>query len=139
MPGLHTIVYVSHAVGDLSVAELERILEVSRRNNARDGITGALLHLDGDFMQCLEGEETMVREAYARIEHDPRHAGAIVLLDEPITGRAFPTWSMAHLRPTRSELLALSTADWRERVAHEPGTPSRGLVALKSFAARYQR
>ena len=139
MPGLHTIVYVSHALGDVPDAELERILEVSRRNNTRDGITGALLHHDGSFMQCLEGDEAAVRTAYARIERDQRHGGVMVLLDEPITERSFPDWSMAQLQPTKSELLALSTEGWRESVARAPGTPSRGLVALRTFADRYRR
>lgn len=139
MPGLHIIVYVSHAVTHLDDAALETILDTSRRNNARDGITGALLHRDGSFMQCLEGEESDVRRAYARIERDPRHAGLMVLLDEPIDERAFPTWSMAHFEPTRSELLELSTKGWKETVARAPGTRSHGLLALKSFADRSRR
>lgn len=139
MSGLHTIVYVSHAEGEASDAELERILDVSRRNNARDGITGALLHRDGSFMQCLEGEEAVVRATFGRISVDPRHSGVLVLMDEAIEGRAFPSWSMAHLQPTESEMLALTTADWSSSTATKAGSTARGFVALKSFADRYRR
>ena len=139
MSGLHTIVYVSHAEGEMSDAELERILEVSRRNNARDGITGALLHRDGSFMQALEGEESAVRAAYERIARDGRHGGVLVLMDEPIAERAFPSWSMAHLQPTQSEMLSLTTADWRSGSSANAGSTARGFVALKSFADRYRR
>ncbi|MFO1249048.1 MAG: BLUF domain-containing protein [Alphaproteobacteria bacterium] len=37
----------------------------SRANNALLGITGLLLHIDGGFLQMLEGEERSVRELYA--------------------------------------------------------------------------
>lgn len=139
MPRLHTIVYVSHAEGKVSDAELERILDVSRRNNARDGISGALLHRDGSFMQCLEGDESLVRAAYERISRDKRHAGVMVLMDESIEERAFPSWSMAHLQPTESEMLALTTADWSSSAATTAGATARGFVALRSFAERYRR
>lgn len=136
MSGLHTIVYVSHAVGEVSDAELERILEVSRRNNGRDGITGALLHRDGSFMQCLEGEEGVVRAAYERISRDARHGGVLVLMDEPIAERAFPSWSMGHLQPTKSEMLELTTADWKSGAQRSSGAGADGWVALRSFVDR---
>lgn len=139
MTRLHTVVYVSHADGEVSDAELERILDISRRNNSRDGITGALLHRDGSFMQCLEGEESAVRAAYERIARDARHAGVLVLMDEPIAERAFPSWSMAHLQPTESEMLALTTADWSSSTAVNSGSTASGFVALRSFAERYRR
>lgn len=139
MSGLHTIVYVSHAEGKVSEAELERILEASRRNNSRDGITGALLHHEGSFMQCLEGEESSVRSAYARISEDARHGGVFVLMDEPIAERAFPSWSMAHLQPTHSEMLALTTANWSSDSSAKADETARGFVALKAFADRYRR
>ncbi len=135
MPGLHTIVYVSHAAIELHDTDLELLLATSRRNNARDGITGVLLHRDGNFMQCLEGEPEAVRRTFARIERDPRHAGVIVLLDEPITERSFSRHSLGHLQPTRSDLLALSTEGWRDEASSASRT-SRGLAALRSFAQR---
>lgn len=137
MPGLHTIVYVSHATREMLEPELELLLAASRRNNARDGITGVLLHREGNFMQCLEGVEAAVRRTLARIQEDRRHAGMILLLDEPIAERSFSTHSLGHLQPTHSELLALSTEDWRAEstdVAH----PSRGMAALQSFAQRHR-
>lgn len=135
MDTLHTLVYVSHATAEQTEAEVERLLLDSRRNNARDGITGVLLHRDGSFMQCLEGAEAAVRRTFARIQADHRHDGVIVLLDEPIDARSFPDWTMGHLQPTRSELLALSTEGWRE-TAGDTRRVSRGLAALRSFADR---
>lgn len=135
MDTLHTLVYVSHATAEQTETAVERLLLDARANNARDGITGVLLHRDGSFMQCLEGTEAAVHRTFARIQADPRHDGVIVLLDEPIPERSFPDWTMGHLQPTRSELLSLSTAEWRER-ARDAQRASRGLVALRSFADR---
>ncbi len=53
------LVYVSSVVGHPSDAE---ILEVSRRNNARDGIAG-LLYSHGDrYLQVLEGPSEKVEK-----------------------------------------------------------------------------
>lgn len=138
MDTLHTLVYVSHATVEQTEAEIERLLLDSRRNNARDGITGVLLHRDGSFMQCLEGTADAVRETFARIQADRRHGGVLVLLDEPIAERSFPDWTMGHLQPTRSELLALATEGWRE-TAGDARRASRGLAAMRSFADRSRR
>ena len=78
-------------------------------------------------------------DPFPETELDARHTGCIVLLDEPIADRSFPEWEMGLMRPVESELLALSSARWREMDAEHgaPGTgPSRGLTALRSFAYR---
>ena len=141
MPGLHTLVYVSSAVGALTEADLEAILAVSRDRNRQDDITGVLLYHDGNFMQCLEGESEKVHATYERICRDRRHTGTVVLIDAPITERSFSGWAMGYLQPTRSELLALSNAQWRDIDAEGPAGSgvSRGLIALRSFAKRGAR
>ena len=90
------IVYVSSAVGRPSNAD---ILAVSRRNNARDGITG-LLYSDGvRFMQVLEGPDAQVEAAYARIKLDQRHRAAVALSRRVIQEREFGPWEMAARLP----------------------------------------
>jgi len=46
-------------------------------------------------MQSLEGEESVVRELYARIKADVRHTSVFTLIDQPIEEREFPEWSIA--------------------------------------------
>ncbi|MEE2915447.1 MAG: BLUF domain-containing protein, partial [Pseudomonadota bacterium] len=66
----YQLVYISSAIGRV---DGDAVLAVSRRNNARDGITG-LLYADGRrFLQVLEGERAAVERAYQRIAADPRH------------------------------------------------------------------
>jgi hypothetical protein len=93
-----SIVYVSAARHAFSPAELEALLEKSRANNRRDGVSGVLVYRDGDFLQVLEGPEDAVRRTYARIARDPRHGGVIVLDESEITQRNFGDWSMGFRR-----------------------------------------
>jgi hypothetical protein len=93
------LVYVSSATALAGPGSPDEILRVSRRNNARDDISG-MLYSDGRrFMQALEGPEESVEAAFARISRDPRHR-AIVLLSRRLTAtREFGTWDMAHRGP----------------------------------------
>ena len=92
------LVYISSATtkgADLS----GDILPVSRRNNARDGVTG-LLFADGiRFLQALEGPADKVEAAFARIRHDVRHRAVVVLSRREIAAREFGSWDMAARAP----------------------------------------
>lgn len=95
---LETLVYVSSAARNLDAEGLESILVSARRNNLRDGVTGLLLHHDGNFLQALEGEGGNLAMTLARIEADPRHTGILTLHRGPILKRGFSEWSMAYRR-----------------------------------------
>ncbi len=82
--------------GDLASldAQLSRILEVSRRNNGRDGMTGYLVSDGPGFLQVLEGDDERVMAALVRIRFDERHTDVRVLSTRQIRMRSFPQWSM---------------------------------------------
>ena len=92
---LYSLVYVSSAVTLFSSAELVALLDQSRANNTRLGISGMLLYKDGNTMQLLEGERDTVLALYGRIAADPRHHGLLRLLEGPTDTRQFADWSMA--------------------------------------------
>lgn len=98
------LIYVSQATVRFDTSNLDALLELSRRNNDRLGITGMLLYRDGDFVQILEGEEAAVREIYGRIVADSRHAKIILIDDGPATEREFGDWSMGFVRLDDSEV-----------------------------------
>ena len=106
------LVYVSMSAGDISKEDLLDILEKSRHKNAEAGITGMLLHKDGNFMQVLEGEETAVRALYQRIIHDPRHRGILTLVEGERDERHFADWSMGFQDLSKPE--ARSTPGYSE-------------------------
>ena len=81
------------------VAEVALILASARANNARDGVTGALIYSDGCFAQVLEGESDIVQQTFERIQCDLRHGSVVVLEAKPVETRIFGTWDMALAEP----------------------------------------
>ena len=94
------IVYASRPFGFDELA-LRSILLTARRNNTRDGITGALICREDLYLQLLEGPRDKVEAALDRIARDDRHTDLRVLVDEDVSSRLFPSWAMRH-DPARS-------------------------------------
>lgn len=96
---VHRLIYRSHSrlpEGQES-AELGAILRVARTNNARHGVTGALMLYDNWFAQVLEGPEAEVVRLFETIRADPRHDGIDLRLQETVSGRLFERWAMAYV------------------------------------------
>ena len=130
-------VYASSAVGKFSDSDLMSLLEASRENNARDGVTGMLLYKDGNFMQALEGPPEGVRAVLERVRRDPRHRGMLKLIEGFRDGRDFGDWSMAFANlnnealattPGYSEFMAKPLND-----AEFVSQPSKVRTLLLSF------
>ncbi|WP_207210872.1 BLUF domain-containing protein [Lichenibacterium minor] len=98
MTALYRLVYTSRSLvgGDEAAQErtVARIVDASRRNNARAGVTGALLFSTGSFAQVLEGPRAAVEATFERIQRDPRHRDLSVLQCEFVGERFFSSWSM---------------------------------------------
>lgn len=100
---LFRIVYCSRNtipphMGD-PAAEIKSILASSRANNARDGVTGALLYSEGCFVQVLEGSLDAVQRTFSRIQCDFRHGDVVVLQSGRPDARLFGAWDMALAEP----------------------------------------
>ena len=89
------IIYVSQPFG-YDVPILSGILLDARRNNTRDGITGALICRHDIYLQLLEGPETPVQAAFERIRRDDRHVGLRKVVSRHVTERIFGDWAMLH-------------------------------------------
>ncbi len=132
------LLYASSAPRKFSVAELDHLLSLSRRNNRRVGILGMLLYADGNFIQYIEGLEDHVRTLYARIGEDTRHRNLMVLAEGETAGRLFSDWSMGWKQLTREETATLGRFDLN-RVSIEArlaGADDRLIVTMmKQFCA----
>jgi hypothetical protein len=95
MTELVQIIYVSQPFG-YDIPTLNGILLESRRNNSRDGITGALICRHDIYFQLIEGPETKVQTAFERITRDDRHVGMKPLVSAKIKNRIFADWAMLH-------------------------------------------
>ncbi|MHA7872484.1 MAG: BLUF domain-containing protein [Hyphococcus sp.] len=94
---LKSLVYTSAGSSvEVSDDELRAILDVSRRNNAANGVSGMLLYAEGCFLQVLEGEADKVDETFARVSRDTRHGSVLILHEGQIDARNFPEWSMGY-------------------------------------------
>lgn len=92
---MHQIVYVSTACWAMGNDDLNDILDISRRNNRVNGVTGLLLYIDQGFLQVLEGPEAAVKETYyGHIVHDRRHKALRALSEGKADRRLFAGWSM---------------------------------------------
>ena len=78
------LIYASTPFG-FDEGTLAALLIVSRRNNARDGVTGALICRGDLYLQLLEGPQEMVERAFQRIEWDRRHLDVKVLSRRNVT------------------------------------------------------
>jgi hypothetical protein len=117
----YRLVYSSEATPGLAPAELEGMLAESRIRNAKHGITGVLVFVDGAFLQVLEGEKNDVLDLMSRIDRDPRHRAVKVFYEQEVEERAFESWSMAYLSPSAAEV-----AKWAEL---EGGTTIGAVLA----------
>ncbi|MFN3216497.1 MAG: BLUF domain-containing protein [Acidimicrobiales bacterium] len=104
---LVSLVYASAAAPSLTPEGIARVLEVSRRNNARLGVTGMLLHHRGSFFQVLEGPPAVVDALYAKIFGDERHEGVVLLIRETVEERTFGDWTMGWSELTTAQLASL--------------------------------
>lgn len=90
------LVYRSRAASTENLDEdLSQILCVSRHLNRARGITGALIYLDGSWVQVLEGPSVHIEGLMAVIERDPRHCDIQVMGRWAASHRLFGGWAMA--------------------------------------------
>lgn len=119
-------------------AQISDLLAVSRRNNQRDNITGALLFNGRGFAQVLEGPEGAVRVLYGKIVDDPRNTKAVLLDARMRRSRVFSRWSMAFVGP--EELESLPGAELNlDLLAAEPKSGAAKLLEVMERIVRGER
>jgi hypothetical protein len=101
------LVYISKAIKSLSKSELTTLLRQANANNKKVGISGILVYKDDQFVQVLEGEETVIHELFAKISGDPRHTEISILSQGHILHPEFPDWAMGFRDLSQDDLLGL--------------------------------
>lgn len=134
------LTYASRLKNPLSHATLENIMKVSRRNNKKLGVTGALCSSPRGFLQILEGHPDPVNELFRRIVQDPRHSNVTLLEYTKVPCREFENWSMAYVRT--DELAAALLHKYSEHKLFDPfkmgPTQARYfLLAITELRAHY--
>ncbi len=109
MSDLIQLIYSSQPFG-FDDAVLNGILMTARRNNPRDGITGALICRRDVYLQLLEGPQAAVEARYRSIARDDRHLEVVQRVARPAAGRLFPNWAMRD-DPARSWMWTAKEVD----------------------------
>jgi hypothetical protein len=89
--------YASRPSGPLTRQQIDLILEQSRRNNPRAGVTGILCYTTELFIQVLEGGRDEVCKLFNGIISDDRHLDVRILVFEEISERRFSNWTMGQV------------------------------------------
>jgi hypothetical protein len=100
----YQVAYSSRATEPMTAVGLEKILSDARAGNRARKVTGALIYVEGVFLQVLEGERDTVRAVMANIARDSRHGAVKVFHEAEVDAPTFGSWSMAYLSPTLEEM-----------------------------------
>ncbi len=137
------LIYVSQAVHPMRQEELADILQHSRKWNTQHGVTGVLIYRylpdekRGNFLQLIEGDETVIDRCWERIAADERHHTKVVLETGATDVRMFPDWSMGFRNIEHDELSRfegytdLGSQDFWDRA--QTGSLPEALELMKSF------
>ncbi|UQG56778.1 MULTISPECIES: BLUF domain-containing protein [unclassified Marinobacter] len=112
------LLYISRAQPTVDARGVYDIIRVAHNRNSEYNLTGALLFLDGYFVQVLEGEPFRVQERFAIIAADPRHEDVQLRQTSRVNTRMFTDQWMA--------LRLKSSIDSRrfEEIDYLPGLPA---------------
>lgn len=91
---LHFLIFVSRALSPLADEEMAALQKQMTQANRLSGISGCLLHEDGQFIQMLEGPKEVVAALMERIRRDSRHADVRLVIEGPAKRRVFYHWGM---------------------------------------------
>ena len=91
---LNQLIYSSRTTRPLMSADLSAIIATAQRKNLPRGVTGALCYSRGTFLQCIEGEPSIIDDLYQILFKDERHSELKILDSGEIPERRFPNWTM---------------------------------------------
>ena len=113
--------------------ELINILNTAREKNARHNFTGVLLYSGGTFIQVLEGDEDEIDNIFDIIEQDKRHKNVLKLMEEIVTERTFPDWTMGFsiVDPVKAKELIGFLQSNNGLLAND--NPDNAVVMIKTF------
>lgn len=84
-------------------SELHDIAIQAQQNNARAGITGALLHIENSFIQVIEGPDSAIEKLLTTLLADKRHKDMSIIMDRWVSSRDFKNWSMGMIKISDDE------------------------------------
>ena len=94
------LTYISRYNNHNENGEVTRILAQAQQNNARNGITGALIFNHNYFLQSIEGARPIINELLRKLIKDDRHFSLQIIECCEVEQRRWNKWSMKYLIPS---------------------------------------
>ena len=118
-------VYMSKAADGVNEKYVASFISIAQERNRSEELTGALLYLDGYFLQVMEGPAEAAANCMMRIMSDKRHHHIDVRETLDVDIRRFPKLWMAlsHAGDVNREMLSAFN--------YEPGFPADKFSAEK--------
>ena len=91
------LVYFSKAQREMSLDDIQSILNTARENNADLGVSGMLCYESRWFLQVLERDRSVVTELFIDIADDPRHDEVSLVSMEYFSDPKFSDWKMGYV------------------------------------------
>ncbi|MCB1188965.1 MAG: BLUF domain-containing protein [Leptospiraceae bacterium] len=127
------LIYASKVNNQINPKIIQDILDSSRRNNPKKGLTGILCFNKDNFLQCLEGSRKSVNEVFTTIAKDKRHAEIVILDYNEIYERSFERWAMGYAGETelnKSIMLKYSGKDYFDPFSMSGESTYKFLLSL---------
>lgn len=90
---IKTICYISDSVDEESLHKLKSLYLEAKLNNKINNVTGILIYKKKNFLQVLEGNETVVDDTFNKIQKDFRHKNIFEVINTKIDERIFEDYN----------------------------------------------
>ena len=90
-----------------AVIQVHEMAHASAKRNAASQLTGALLFVEDQFIQVLEGDPEAIELTFEKICCDLRHTNVKLVDLASVSERMFPEWEMKVLSETQETSIAL--------------------------------
>ena len=86
---MRSLTFFSTATAAMTDGDFAALERECAEHESHLGVTGMLLHKNGDFLQVIEGSRFVIRDMYARIAADRRHTNIRNISERSISSREF--------------------------------------------------
>lgn len=132
------LIYFSRSTRDMTLLDIQKILEVARDNNNSLQVCGMLCYEQRYFLQALEGERDVVNELYLDIAGDPRHDEVTIISYNEVDDRRFSAWDMG-FAPASDDFYALLSELGNNEFMPADFTPDQAFSLLLKMSGQQVR
>lgn len=94
IPSQHTIIYVSSAIENFSIDDINNLLVFFREDRKKKNLTGLVLYANGNALTMIEGDKDQVEKEFSLMKSYPAHHHIIKIYDKTIPHRYFENYSL---------------------------------------------